>query len=265
MSNEWLGLDGKVVAVTGGGSGIGREVALDLAEAGAVPIVLDLNGDAAQAVADEVRAASGIEASAFKVDVTDEDGVRAAFDAIAERHGSIHGLVNAAGLLRAGALSELSASDWELTLKIDLTGCFLTSQAARRHMDAGGAVVHISSIAGSNPQPFSGAYSPSKAGLTMLSRQLAFEWGPEGVRSNVVSPGLVRTPMSEPFYQAPGVLEARENAVPLRRIATPGDMADVTLFLLSDRSSYVTGQEVVVDGGFGTGLMSFVPRPGFSD
>lgn len=265
MENDWLGLASRVVAVTGGGSGIGRQVVLDLAAAGAVPVALDLSREGAEAAADEARAAGASAASALALDVTDPAAVIAAFEAIADRHGVLGGLVNAAGLLRPGALRDLSPSEWELTLKVDLTGCFLTAQAACRLMGAGGAVVHISSIAGTNPQPFSGAYSPSKAGLTMLSRQLAFEWGPDGIRSNVVSPGLVRTPMSEPFYQVPGVLEARENAVPLRRIASAADMADVTLFLLSDRSSYVTGQEIVVDGGFGTGLMSFVPRPGFSD
>ncbi len=264
MNNEWLGLAGKVVAVTGGGSGIGAHVVLDLAAAGATPVALDLNEEGAAGVAARARDEFGVDATASPLDVTDEDSVATAFAAVGERYGRLDGLVNAAGLLRAGGLAELSVKDWDLTLRVDLTGCFLTARAAARLMGPGASVVHISSIAGSNPQPFSGAYSPSKAGLTMLSRQLAFEWGPLGVRSNVVSPGLVRTPMSEPFYQAPGVLAARENAVPLRRIATPGDMADVTLFLLSGRSSYVTGQEIVVDGGFGTSLMSFVPRPGFS-
>jgi NAD(P)-dependent dehydrogenase (short-subunit alcohol dehydrogenase family) len=103
----------------------------------------------------------------------------------------------------------------------------------------------------------------SKAGVAKLSRQIAFEWGPRGVRSNTVSPGLVRTPMSEAFYQAPGVLERREAVVPLRRVATPADIADVVVFLASDRARYVTGQEVVVDGGFAQTLMSHVPRPGF--
>lgn len=97
----------------------------------------------------------------------------------------------------------------------------------------------------------------------MLSRQLAVEWGPHGVRSNVLSPGLVRTPMSESFYQAPGVTERRSAAIPLGRVATPEDMAQVVLFLASDRAGYVNGQEIIVDGGFEHMLMSLVPRPGF--
>lgn len=97
----------------------------------------------------------------------------------------------------------------------------------------------------------------------MLSRQLATEWGPKGVRSNVVSPGLVLTPMSEKFYENPEVKTRREQIVPMRRIATPEDMADAVLYLASPRASYVTGQEIVVDGGLSQVLMGLVPRPGY--
>jgi NAD(P)-dependent dehydrogenase (short-subunit alcohol dehydrogenase family) len=114
-----------------------------------------------------------------------------------------------------------------------------------------------------NPQASSGAYSTSKAGGAMLSRQIAFEWGPRGVRSNVISPGLVRTPLSEAFYQAPGVAERRDAVVPLKRVGRPDDIAGVAVFLASDRARYVTGQEILVDGGYAQTLMSHVPRPGF--
>ena len=95
----------------------------------------------------------------------------------------------------------------------------------------------------------------------MLSRLLAVEWGSDGVRSNALAPGMTRTPMGDRLYQVPGVLEARSNAVPLRRIATPQDIANACAWLASDRASYVTGQEIVVDGGFTQGLMGHVPRP----
>jgi NAD(P)-dependent dehydrogenase (short-subunit alcohol dehydrogenase family) len=123
--------------------------------------------------------------------------------------------------------------------------------------------VHIASISASQPQAFSGAYSPSKAAVAMLSRQLAFEWGPRGVRSNVVSPGLVRTPLSEEFYQTSSVLRRREEVVPVRRIGSPKDIADAAVFLSSERASYINGQEIVVDGGLSQTLMSHVPRPGY--
>jgi len=126
-----------------------------------------------------------------------------------------------------------------------------------------GALVHIASIAASNPQPRSGAYSPSKAAVAMLSRQLALEWGPSGIRSNTVSPGFIRTPMSESFYQAPGIKERREAMLPSRRIGTPQDIADAVLFLASPRASYVNGAELLVDGGLDQVVMELTPRPGF--
>jgi len=130
--------------------------------------------------------------------------------------------------------------------------------AARR-----GSLVHVASVAAHHPQPRSRAYSASKAGVAILSQQLALEWGPSGIRSNVVSPGLIRTPLSEAFYQAPGVSERRAQMVPSRRIGTPEDIADVVLYLASDRAGYVNGADVAVDGGFAAVLMEAVPRPGF--
>jgi glucose 1-dehydrogenase len=121
----------------------------------------------------------------------------------------------------------------------------------------------VASVAAHHPQPRSGAYSASKAGVAILSRQLALEWGPSGIRSNVVSPGLIRTPLSEAFYQAPGVSERRAAMVPSRRVGTPEDIADVVLYLASDRAGYVNGADVAVDGGFAAVLMETVPRPGF--
>jgi NAD(P)-dependent dehydrogenase (short-subunit alcohol dehydrogenase family) len=124
-------------------------------------------------------------------------------------------------------------------------------------------MVHVASIAGSHPQGFSGAYSVSKAGIVMLSRQIATEWGPHGIRSNVVSPGLVETPMSAPFYAAPGVRARREAVVPAGRIGQPDDIADAALFLASPRASYISGDEITVDGGYTRMLMGLIPRPGF--
>jgi NAD(P)-dependent dehydrogenase (short-subunit alcohol dehydrogenase family) len=262
--NDWLGLKDRVCVVTGAGGGIGRETAAQLAAAGAKVVVVDRNRESCVETEQEIRS-QGREVLSLACDVADPDSVAAAAQETLATFGQCDVLVNNAGILRPGNMEALSVADWNVMLQVNLTGCFLCSQAFGRDMlvRGAGAIVHVSSIAASQPQPFSGAYSPTKAAVTMLSRQIAFEWGPKGVRSNVVSPGLVRTPMSESFYAAPGVAERREAVVPLRRIATPSDMANVVVFLVSDRASYVTGQEIVVDGGFSQTLMSHVPRPGY--
>ena len=173
-------------------------------------------------------------------------------------------LVNNAGILRPGPLDSLSLDLWNQIIAINLTGYFLCAQAFGKQMIAkgGGAMAHIASIAGKNPQPYSGAYSVTKAGVIMLSRQLALEWGPMGVRSNAVCPGTIRTPLSEDFYKVAGTLEAREKAIPMGRIGYPKDIADATIFLVSKRAEFVSGEDVLVDGGLEKSMMNIIPRPG---
>jgi NAD(P)-dependent dehydrogenase (short-subunit alcohol dehydrogenase family) len=262
----WLGLAGAICAVTGAAGGLGRAIALGLAEAGAQLALLDrdMEGLAATAAALPPGQPPPL---LLPCDVSDEAAVRAAASRSAADLGPCTVLVNTAALLRPGALESLPLADWNAMLAVNLTGYLLCAQAFGAQMlRAGqGRLVHLSSIAGSHAQAGSGAYSVSKAGVTMLSRQLALEWGPRGLRSNVVSPGLVVTPMSQPFYDTPGVMEKRSAAVPLRRVGRPPDLRDAVLFLASPRSAYVNGEELVVDGGFSQGLMGFVPRPGHGD
>jgi NAD(P)-dependent dehydrogenase (short-subunit alcohol dehydrogenase family) len=263
QSDNWLGLRNKVCVVTGAGGGIGRAVALGMAEAGASVVLLDNNTENCRATAETLRP-TGARTLALTCDIADPDSVAAA-ERDAQAVGPCDILVNNAGMLVPGPLATVSLENWNHLLAVNLTGYLLCAQAFGKAMiERGrGAIVHTASIAGSQAQGFSGAYSVSKAGVLMLSRQLAVEWGPHGVRSNVMSPGLVRTPMSEPFYQDPQVLQRRSAAIPLGRIGTPDDMAQTVLFLASDRASFVNGQEIIVDGGFEHMLMSLVPRPGY--
>jgi len=258
---SWLKLEGKTVVVTGASGGIGRALCTAFAGAGARVVLLDRDEDRAATIADDI----GNGANALRCDLAVPADVSAAAEQV-DASGGADILVNSAAILRPGPLETVTAEDWTAMLAVNLTGYLTASQAFGRGMLARGqgALIHIASIAGSQPQPASGAYSASKAATIMMSRQLAYEWGPRGVRSNCISPGLVITPMSGPFYADPEVKARREAMVPLRRIAAPEDMADVALFLASERASYVTGQDIVVDGGLSQSLMGLVPRPGYA-
>ncbi|MDE2581798.1 MAG: SDR family oxidoreductase [Rhodospirillales bacterium] len=263
-TENWLGLAGRIAVVTGAGGGLGRAIAATLATAGARLVLLDRDAIGCEEAAAALRA-RGAEATAMKCDVTDPEDVAAAADHTAATLGPCQVLVNNAGLLRPGPIASLTLEEWNRLISVNLTGYFLCAKAFGRQMleRKQGAIVHVASIAGRHPQPWSGAYSVSKAGVVMLARQLALEWGPSGVRSNVVSPGLVRTPMTDAYYRIPEVAERRAGIVPLRRVASPQDIADLVAFLASDRAGYVNGEDVCCDGGFGRVLMGLVPRPGF--
>lgn len=262
MKDTWLELEGRVVAVTGANGGIGRATVQALLEAGAHVAMLDreaLSSDALAALREQTKG----ECLPLSCDVADNDQVLAAVDSVNRHFGQCDALVNNAAVSIQGRLDSLDVTDWSRQIDINVTGYLRCARAFGQQMQARGAgsIVNMASIAGSNPQPYSGAYSTTKAAILMLSRQLAFEWGQQGVRSNAISPGLIRTPLTEPYYADPQMREQRENAVPLRRIGRPEDIANVAVFLVSDRSSYVNGAEIVVDGAFTQSLMSHIPRP----
>jgi NAD(P)-dependent dehydrogenase (short-subunit alcohol dehydrogenase family) len=262
---DWLGLAGRVVVVSGAGSGIGRALAESLAEAGAKVAVLDRDAGAAHDTATRIEQAGGC-AIAVEADISNESAVRAAAAKVRADLGPVLGLVNNAGLLRAGALADVTLDAWNQVLATNLTGYLICTREFGKDMLAAGAgsVVHVASISAIHPQTASGAYSASKAGVLLMSKQFAAEWGPKGVRSNAICPGMIRTALSAKFYEEPG-FEARRAAVTAsRRVGEPVDIAEPAMFLLSDRAAYVNGTELVVDGGLDCMLMDMVPRPGFN-
>jgi NAD(P)-dependent dehydrogenase (short-subunit alcohol dehydrogenase family) len=263
-SSDWLGLSGRIAVVTGAGGGVGRAVAASLARAGARVAGIDRDERGLEVTRAELRDV-GCEHVIASCDTSNALSVAAASETTEKALGPCSVLVNAAAVLRAGGLENLPLAEWNAVLSVNLTGYFLCAQIFGRQMRklGRGSLIHVASIAGSHAQAHSGAYSVSKAGVVMLSRQLASEWGPHGIRSNVVSPGMIITPMSQSFYDTPGVTERRTAVVPTRRIGMPQDIADAILFLASDRSSYVNGDEITVDGGYANMLMNLVPRPGF--
>jgi len=248
LSSDWLGLAGCVCVVTGGGGGIGRAVAVNLAHTGAHVAAIDRDEQGLEKTRAELAGNRHVITSC---DVTSADSIKQASEIIEKVLGPASVLVNAAAILRPGTLDTLSLAEWNMVLSVNLTGYFLCAQlfGAQMRKRKRGSLVHVASIAGSHAQGKSGAYSVSKAGVIMLSRQLASEWGPEGVRSNVVSPGMVITPMSQAFYDTPGVSERRSAVTPMRRIGVPQDIADAVTFLASDHASWITGQTIPVTGG----------------
>jgi NAD(P)-dependent dehydrogenase (short-subunit alcohol dehydrogenase family) len=264
-SQGWLGLTGRVCVVTGAGGGIGGATAATLAAAGGLVALLDKNAETC-AAATAALVDKGARAVAIPCDTSDPASVAAAAERVAAGLGPCDVLVNNAGFLSPGALASLPLEAWNANLAVNLTGYFICAQIFGGAMleRRRGAIVHIASIAASNPQPWSGAYSVTKAGVAMLSRQLAAEWGASGVRSNVVSPGLIRTPLSEAFYQHEETARRRAELVPVGRVGLPQDIADAVTWLASDRAAYVNGEEVIVDGGVTQTLMGLIPRPGFS-
>jgi len=257
-------LAGRRGVVTGAASGIGAEIARELATVGARVALLDRDVQGAAKVAATI-VESGGRAISVGCDITLQDSVAEAAATVERELGRCDVLVNNAAAIYAAALMDIDLDKWNQLLAVNLGGFLLCSQAFGRQMivGGGGSMVHIASISGRVPQPYSGPYSVSKAGVKMLSQLLAVELGEHGIRSNVVSPAMVRTPMSEVIYSRPEVLKQREQIVPARRISGPRDIAEVVLFLASPRASYVSGQDVLVDGGLSTAWLTLIPRPGF--
>jgi NAD(P)-dependent dehydrogenase (short-subunit alcohol dehydrogenase family) len=259
---DWLGLAGRVCVVTGAGSGIGAETARLFAAAGAAVAVLDRDAEAATRMADEI-VGSGGRAIGVQADVSQRNDLDRAADRVARELGPCRVLVNNAATRNRDLLTEITLDAWNRVLSVNLTGALLCTQAflpQMRSAASGAAIVHVASIVGHNPQPPQNAYAVSKAGLIMLSRALSIELAPWGIRSNVVSPGFTRTPANEDSYSDPQILAARQRMIPLGRIGTPAELAEVIVFLSSDRAGYVSGQDIVVDGSFVNSLMLTVPK-----
>jgi NAD(P)-dependent dehydrogenase (short-subunit alcohol dehydrogenase family) len=257
------GLKDKIVAVTGGGQGLGEALADILSGSGAVLALIDRNVVAAEAVARRL-ADTGVKAKAFRCDIADEGQVEATAAAVREEFGRCDGLVNNAGVVGFMPLEDLTLEEWNRLLSVNLTGTFLCMKHFGRLMLAqgSGSIVTVTSTAASIPQAISGSYSPSKAGAKMLGRLAAVEWGKRGVRSNVVSPGAMFTPMTRPFQDDPVLREKRAAMMALGRISDAHEVAQVIAFLLSDLSSYVTGAHIDADGGLRQMMLSLVPRKG---
>ena len=246
------------VIVTGGARGIGEAIARRFARDGFRVGVLDLDADGAARVTGEIDGVVLIAAT--------DDG--AAVEAALDAFGTPDVLVNNAGIVRFGPLLDLDESAWRAVVDVNLTGTFIVARAVARRLVAAkrpGAIVNIGSMNGVAPGPNAGAYGSTKAAVSLLTQQMALEWGAHGIRVNAVAPGLIDAGMSGPIYADAAVRTARESKVPLGRLGRADDVADVVAFLASDEARYVTGQTLLVDGGVTMSVIAGLPRPAAVD
>jgi glucose 1-dehydrogenase len=244
-------LAGKVAIVTGASSGIGYAIAQLFGRHGAsVAINYVAHGEDAQQLVGEIEAAGG-RAIAVEGDVSDPAAVEALVETTVATFGRLDVLVNNAGIEASAPLLETDKENWDRTIAVDLTGPFLCLQAAAKRMQKdGGSIVNISSIHEDTPFPDHTPYVAAKGGLRMLMRNASFELAQYGIRVNNVAPGAIATPINAATLGDPEKVKRLRAIVPLQRMGEPAEVAEVVLFLASDRASYVTGSTYYVDGGY---------------
>jgi NAD(P)-dependent dehydrogenase (short-subunit alcohol dehydrogenase family) len=250
-------LEGKVALITGIGGGMGREAARRFAAEGAVVVGCDIDAAALAETVRLVQAESGRISGSAPVDAGDPDAVAVWIDEAAAACGGIDILYNNASIQRFGAIDEISVEDWDFAIDMELNLVFYAVRAAWRHFRArgGGVILNIGSIAGTRGVEFmpQNAHGAAKAGVINLTQQLAVEGGPHGIRAVCISPGFIQTPATTFLvHDPPPSLKATWDRVPLRRVGQPSDVVNAAVFLTSDEAAWITGVNLVVDGGSST-------------
>ena len=235
-------LQGRVALVTGGTSGLGEACAARFRAEGATVVTLDVAGE-----------------PDHRVDVRDEDEVRAAVDAVVAEHGRLDVVVNSAGVAGGGPVHLVDLEEWRRVLDVNLTGTFLVSKHALRHMveQRTGSIINLASVEGIEGTEGGSSYNASKGGVVLLTKNMAVDYGAAGVRVNCICPGFMDTPMFRSVMDSPGMAEHKETyrkQHKLQRFGRPEEIAGAAFFLASDDSSFVTGHALVVDGGFTAGM-----------
>ncbi len=241
-------LNGKVALVTGAAQGIGKAVTLLLARQGADVIVADVNIEKAEETAKEVEAL-GRQAMAAKVDVTRLQEVEQMVEEGVRRFGKIDILINNAGIARDKLILRMTEEDWDAVLGVNLKGTFNCTKAVIKHMSRqrSGKIVNIASVSGEMGNPGQANYAASKAGVIGLTKTIAREFAQRGINVNAIAPGYIQTPMTDALPEK--AKEELNRMIPMERLGTPEDVAQAVLFLVSEASSYITGNVLKVNGG----------------
>lgn len=251
MSNPLFSLGGKVALITGATRGIGLAIAREYGRAGARLALSSESAEDCQQVVSAL-AEEGIEACALPADLSQQAEVEALAHGVVQRFGRIDTLVCNAGVApHLGPLASASTADWELTMTVNLRSALWLTSALLPVMaeQGGGSVVLMASIAGVRGNKGLGLYGLSKAALAQLARNLAVEWGPRNVRVNAISPGVIATEFARPLTDNPAVMDKRLALTPLRRVGVPAEVAALALLLAAPGGAFITGQNLIVDGG----------------
>ena len=243
-------LQGKVAIVTGGGRGIGKSIALGLAECGAKIVVASRSKEELEAVAKEIKESGG-EAIAVVTDLMVSDQIPALVDATIEGFGRVDILVNNAARSFLRPLMELREDGYDKIFTVNVKAAFLLSRAVAKVMveQGGGKIVNITTVGAVRGGAGMGIYHSSKAALNMLTKCMAVEWAPFNINVNAVGPGLTKTPFSQPIWSNPEVEKTITSRIPKGRLAEPEDIVGAVLFLCSEDSLFITGESIYVDGG----------------
>lgn len=244
-----IDLHGKVAVVTGAGRGIGRSVAIALAEAGADVALASRTASQLEETAEEVRA-RGRRSLPIPTDVTQKKAVERLMSAAVDQLGGLHILANNAGIVAPAPLLEQSEEDWDRVMAVNLKSIFLCTQAAGRYMvkQKYGKIINMASTGGVIASPRNAAYHASKAGIILFTKSVAIEWIRYNINVNAIGPGSVDTELADQFIQK-GTREFMLKAIPMRRFGEPEEIANLVVFLASDLSSYMVGEHVIIDGG----------------
>jgi 3-oxoacyl-[acyl-carrier protein] reductase len=244
-----LGLKDKVAFITGSARGLGRAIAETLAGEKAKIVITDINDTLAVSTADEISKKYGVETMALKHDVSSEESTREVVKAIINRFSRIDILVNNAGITRDARLMMMKQEDWDLVIKINLTGAFICSKLVSKQMlkQNSGSIVNIASVVGLMGNVGQANYSASKAGLIGLTKTTARELAERGVNVNAIAPGFIQSDMTHVLSEE--VTQKMLSQIPMNLYGKPEDVAHTVLFLVSDLAKYITGQVINVDGG----------------
>jgi 3-oxoacyl-[acyl-carrier protein] reductase len=241
-------LSGKVALITGGAQGIGKAIALLLARNGADIVISDINIEKAQETANEIQG-MGRKSLAIQANVADLKDVEQMIEAIVGQFERIDILVNNAGITRDRLILRMTEEDWDAVLDVNLKGTFNCTKAVIRHMSKkkSGKIVNIASVSGEMGNPGQANYSASKAGVIGFTKTIAREFAARGINVNAIAPGYIQTPMTDAIPEK--AKEALKQMIPMERLGRPEDVAQAVLFLVSENSSYITGQVLNVNGG----------------